>query len=83
MILSNTVQNKQYIVTEVTHSDTQLRRILDMGIIGGAKITRLFSSPFGDPTAYLIKNTVIALRKTDSDKILVEAAGGEQNGTNL
>lgn len=83
MILSDTLQNKQYIVTEVKHKNNDLRRILDMGIIGGAKITRLFSSPFGDPTAYEIKNTVIALRKTDSDKIFVTAAGGENYGISL
>ncbi len=82
MMLSDTLQDKQYIVTEVGHKDNDLRRILDMGIIKGAKITRLFSSPFGDPTAYEIKNTVIALRKTDSDKIFVRF-GGEKHGTAL
>lgn len=82
MMLSDTECNKQYIVTEVKHKDTDLRRILDMGIIKGAKITRLFSSPFGDPTAYEVKNTVIALRKSDSDKIFV-TFGGEKNGLAL
>ncbi|MBE6805110.1 MAG: ferrous iron transport protein A [Ruminococcaceae bacterium] len=75
MILSDTLPYKHYIVNKVTHKDNELRRILDMGIISGTKIVKLFSSPFGDPTAYEIKNSVIALRKTDSDKIFVEDAG--------
>ncbi len=82
MMLSDTLQNKQYIVTEVKHKDKDLRRVLDMGIIKGTKITRLFSSPFGDPTAYEVKNTVIALRKNDSDKIFV-TSGGEKYGSSI
>ena len=75
MILSDTLPNKHYIVNKVTHKDNELRRILDMGIISGTTIVKLFSSPFGDPTAYEIKNSVIALRKTNNDKIFVEDAG--------
>lgn len=48
------------------------RRFLDLGIIKGTQITPLFRSPFSDPTAYEINNTVIAIRDEDANKIQVE-----------
>lgn len=46
-------------------------RIIDMGITEGEKIIPILKSPFGDPIAYLSKGTVIALRKSDCNKISV------------
>ncbi len=84
MKLTDTDLDKTYIVTEVPDNNDLLRRILDIGIIKGTKVERLFSSPFGDPTAYRIKNSVIALRSNESDKIFVEQFfGGDTVGTDL
>ena len=45
------------------------RRLLDLGLVKGTKITPVFKSPSGDPTAYEIRKTLIALRKEDSKLI--------------
>ena len=45
------------------------RRLLDLGIVDGTKIIPIFKSPSGDPTAYEIRKTLIALRKEDSKLI--------------
>ena len=45
------------------------RRLLDLGIVKGTKIIPIFRSPSGDPTAYEIRKTIIALRKEDSQLI--------------
>lgn len=42
------------------------RRLLDLGIVNGSKITPVFKSPSGDPTAFEIRKTLIAIRKEDS-----------------
>ncbi|WP_338630996.1 FeoA family protein [Clostridium baratii] len=47
------------------------RRFFDLGIIEGTNIEVLFKGPFGDPVAYLIRGTVIALREEDGEKIEV------------
>ncbi len=47
------------------------RRFFDLGIIEGTNIEALYRSPFGDPTAYLIRGTVIAMREEESEKINV------------
>lgn len=48
------------------------RRILDLGMINGTKIKPILKSPSGDPTAYEVRGTIIALRKEDSDNIEVD-----------
>lgn len=47
------------------------QRMLDLGIVPGSIIFVLRKSPWNDPTAYIIKDTCIALRKEEADKIFV------------
>lgn len=47
------------------------RRLLDIGLIPGTKIKLLYISPFRDPKAYLIRNTIIAIRDNDAKEIEV------------
>ena len=47
------------------------RRLLDLGIVKGTSIIPILKSPSGDPTAFVIRGSVIALRKEDSSLILV------------
>ena len=63
--------NKPVIVTDILCDNHSKRRFLDLGIIKGTLITPLFRSPFSDPTAYEINNTVIAIRKEDANLIKV------------
>ena len=62
----------------VTHiharPDMELR-LTDLGVIPGTKITCLAQSPAGDPRAYLIRGTLIALRKSDTDGISLRRGG--------
>lgn len=48
------------------------RRMLDLGLIDGTKVEALRKSPLGDPVAFQIRGAVIALRREESSKILVE-----------
>ncbi|MBE6062646.1 MAG: ferrous iron transport protein A [Clostridium butyricum] len=48
------------------------RRFLDLGLINGTTILPISKSPSGDPIAYLIRGTVIAIRSEDASKIVVE-----------
>ncbi|MBQ2890507.1 MAG: ferrous iron transport protein A [Clostridia bacterium] len=52
------------------------RRLLDIGLIEGTKISCVLKSPSGDPLAYLIRGAVIALRKEDTANILVDTKEG-------
>lgn len=48
------------------------RRLLDIGLIENTVVECLGRSPFGDPTAYLIRGAVIAIRAEDGRKILLQ-----------
>lgn len=58
-------------IQEITASGMLRRRLADLGIVEGAAITAVQKSPFGDPTAYAIKGTVIAMRDDDASTILL------------
>ena len=48
------------------------RRLQDMGFIPGTTVACLQRSPLGDPTAYRIREAVIALREEDARHILLK-----------
>ncbi|MCZ7668852.1 MAG: FeoA domain-containing protein [Chloroflexi bacterium] len=50
------------------------RRFMDLGILPGAQITAEMRSPGGDPTAYIIRDALIALRSDQAAMIQVKKA---------
>ena len=48
------------------------RRLLDLGFVKGSKIKIDLINPLGNPNAYLVKGTSIALRKDQASKILIK-----------
>ena len=53
---------------------TEEKRLCDLGLVKGTKVRCILKSPLGDPKAYLFRDSVIAIRKTDAKKIQVEVA---------
>ena len=47
------------------------RRLLDLGFVEGALITPVLISPSGDPRAFSIRDTLIAVRKEDANFITI------------
>lgn len=58
-------------VTNLYNDPSMLRRLTDLGLIPGTRITCLYRSPAGDPTAYLIRGAVIALRRRDAAQVQI------------
>ena len=54
----------------LTHG-TMRRRMLDIGLVSGAEVECVGESPMGDPRAYLICGAVIAIRRSDGDKVII------------
>lgn len=63
--------NESAFIDSIDITDNFRRRLLDLGFIKGSKITALYKSPSKNPTAYLIKGTVIAIRDEDAHKIKI------------
>lgn len=48
------------------------RRLLDMGLVKGTNIVPILVSPSKDPRAFLVRGTIIAIRKEDAQNIKIE-----------
>lgn len=54
------------VIKKISLCGTIRRRLFDIGLIEGTKIMCVMQSPSGDPIAYRIRGSVIALRQKDS-----------------
>ncbi len=59
-------------VISLTAEGSIRRRFLDIGLVPGTGIECVGKSPCGDPSAYLIRDAVIAIRREDAAHILVQ-----------
>lgn len=50
------------------------RRLLDLGLLPGTRVTAELRSPAGDPTAYRIRGAVVALRAEQAKQVRVATA---------
>lgn len=60
------------VVTGVYNKGIMRRRMMDIGIVPGTVIDCVLSSPSGNPMAYRIKNSLIALRNSDALEVGVD-----------
>ena len=60
------------IILELNCNLSIKKRLLDLGLIPGTYITPVLKSPFGEPTAFEFRNTIISIRNTDSSLIKVK-----------
>ena len=62
---------ERVIVERLEVSQDIRRRFLDLGLVDNTPIECIGRSPSGDPSAYLIRGAVIAIRKKDCQGIYV------------
>ncbi len=55
--------------TVLTMDGRIARRLNDLGLLPGTRVRCVLNSPLGDPTAYRIRDAVIAIRAADSRQI--------------
>ena len=61
-----------------TSRGSERRRFMDLGILPGTVITAEIASPSGDPTAYRIRDALIALRREQAELIRVQRMSDEE-----
>ncbi len=62
---------ERVIVERLEVEGTIRRRFLDLGLVENTTVECIGRSPLGDPSAYLIRGAVIAIRKKDCRGIYV------------
>ena len=75
MRLSSLAPGERGNVIKILAEGDMRRRLIDIGLVEKTEVSCLGRSPLGDPSAYLIRGAVIALRKTDADTVLIEGEG--------
>lgn len=71
MSLSSLHEGDTGTIISVDNCGELKRRLMDLGFIEGTRVQCLYRSPAGNPVAYMIRGTVIALRKDDSARIII------------
>ncbi|WP_409294929.1 ferrous iron transport protein A [Peribacillus sp. SCS-26] len=56
-------------ITSMNLEGVMRRRLMDLGFVPGAVVQVVRKSPLGDPVAFRVSQTVIALRKQESYNI--------------
>ena len=72
MTLTQSVQGEPVQILQLHNEGSDRRRLMDLGFTPGAKITRLQTSPLGDPIAFEVRGSVIALRQDQCDQVEVK-----------
>ena len=70
--LSQLPLNKNGIIDKIECDEGIKRRLLDMGLVKGTNIVPILVSPSGDPRAFLVRGTIIAIRKEDAKNIKIK-----------
>lgn len=64
--------NKSGKIKKIECNEGIKRRLLDMGLVRGTNIIPILVSPSGDPRAFLVRGTIIAIRKEDAEDIKIK-----------
>ena len=70
--LSQLPLNKNGKIDKIECDEGIKRRLLDMGLVKGTNIVPILVSPSGDPRAFLVRGTIIAIRQEDAKHIKIK-----------
>ncbi len=60
------------IIKKLRSTGSMRRRLMDIGLIKDTVVECVGKSPLGDPTAFMIRGAVIAIRQEDCRDICIE-----------
>ena len=69
LTLADLRPGERAVVTRLDSTGLERRRLMDLGVLPGTIICAEAVSPLGDPTAYLIRGGLIALRLEQARQI--------------
>ena len=69
--LNNLLLNEVGYIYNLNCSEGVKKRLLDLGLVKDTCIVPVLKSVTGDPIAYEVRNIILAIRKQDADKIMI------------
>ncbi|WP_412887837.1 FeoA family protein [Bacillus sp. 1P06AnD] len=76
--LSSLQPGDKLIVSTLQIEPVMRRRLLDLGFVPGFAVEMIQKSPLGDPIAFRVSGTTIALRKEECDQIFGERVSANE-----
>lgn len=73
MTLDELLRDQGAVVTSLDSVGVERRRLMDLGVMPGIEVRAEQTSPLGDPTAYLVRGSVIVLRRSQARRIHIES----------
>ena len=70
--LSQLENSKSASIVSVNCNEAMRSRLSSLGFYPGAAVTAIFNSISGEPRAYHIQGSIIALRSCDAEKIIIK-----------
>lgn len=68
------------VVIKLNNVNMERRRLMDLGILPGTRIENVMPSPLGDPVAYRVRSSTIALRKVQAQLIEIQETDSSSEG---
>ena len=75
MTLADLLPGESGIIQVVDTEDLLRQRLFDLGLVPGTHIQARFRGRGGDPVAYLVRGTVLALRLSTAKSVSVQLLG--------
>ncbi len=69
--LADLAVNESGTVVALESPDNMRRRLLDIGLTKNTTVTCVGQSPAGDPVAFNIRGSIIALRRSDCKTVII------------
>lgn len=79
--LNEIAPGQRAVVKKLTVHGAMRRRLLDIGLSEGTEVECVGRSPMGDPSAYLIRGAVIAIRRADSRGVIISGETAAHGGS--
>lgn len=76
--LDSLIQGERGVIKKLLCTGLTRRRFMDLGLVNGTEVEVIMKSISGDPVAYRVKGTQLAIRNNDAHNIIVERV--ENNG---
>lgn len=70
--LNNINPGEHAVIQSLNSTGSMRRRLLDIGLIENTDVECVGRSPSGDPSAFLIRGAVIAIRSEDCNDIIIK-----------
>ncbi|MGW1343058.1 FeoA family protein [Kribbella sp. NPDC002412] len=72
MTLDQLPRGSGAVVTALDSRGAERHRLMDLGLLPGTEIRADLTSPLGDPTAYLVRDSLIVLRRSQARTVHVD-----------